>query len=139
MKRQKNLIPTSERSKSEVREIGRKGGKASGKARRERKQLKEELIALLQTIVPCEDGTTKTAQERISLAILEEATKGNVKAFKVIRDTIGEKPKDTHTIESDTVSSIKLAFVDKSGRNKKPEKDPKIVGEYTPPSNIDDG
>jgi len=139
MKRKDNLIPTSERSKSEVREIGRKGGKASGKARRERRRLKDELLILLQEIVTNEDGATTTAQERISLSLIEEATKGNVKAFEVIRDTIGEKPKDTHAFEDNSIKSIKLAFVDKSGKNTKPEKDPKIVGEYTPPSNIDDG
>ena len=139
MKRKDNLIPFDKRTKSEARELGKKGGKASGKARRERKQLKEELIALLQALVPDEDGGTKTAQERISLSLIEEATKGNVKAFEVIRDTIGEKPKDTHAFESETVQSIKLAFVDKSGRNTKPEKDPKIIGEFTPPTNTDDG
>lgn len=36
-----NLIPTNRRSKDEVREIGRKGGKASGKSRREKKSMKE--------------------------------------------------------------------------------------------------
>ncbi len=80
-----NLIPTSERSKSEVREIGRKGGIASGKARRERKTLREELLLLL------EKGDT---QEKISLAMIKEALDGNTKAFEVIRDTIGEKPID---------------------------------------------
>lgn len=80
-----NLIPTSERSKEEVREIGRKGGIASGKARRERKTLKEELLLLL------EKGDT---QEKISLAMIQEALDGNTKAFEVIRDTIGEKPID---------------------------------------------
>lgn len=82
---EENLIPTSERSKSEVREIGRKGGIASGKARRERKTLKEELLLLL------EKGDT---QEKISLAMIQEALDGNTKAFEVIRDTIGEKPED---------------------------------------------
>ncbi len=74
-------VPTSE----EAREIGRKGGIASGKARRERKTLREELLLLL------EKGDT---QEKISLAMIKEALDGNTKAFEVIRDTIGEKPID---------------------------------------------
>ncbi len=74
-------VPTSE----EAREIGRKGGIASGKARRERKTLREELLLLL------EKGDT---QEKISLAMIKEALDGNTKAFEVIRDTIGEKPVD---------------------------------------------
>ena len=38
-------------------------------------------------------------QEKISLALIEEAIKGNVKAFEVIRDTIGEKPVTKQEIE----------------------------------------
>ena len=40
-----NLIPTNRRTKSEAREIGKKGGKASGKRRREKREMKE-LLAL---------------------------------------------------------------------------------------------
>ena len=80
-----NLIPGSERTKEEVQENGRKGGIKSGEVRRQRKQLKEDLIALLQT---------DEWQERISLAILKKAASGDVKAYEVIRDTIGEKPKE---------------------------------------------
>lgn len=42
-----NLIPTNKRSKEEAREIGRKGGIASGRKRRERRQMREELDILL--------------------------------------------------------------------------------------------
>ena len=34
-----NLIPTSQRSKSEVREFGRKGGINSGKSRRKKRTI----------------------------------------------------------------------------------------------------
>lgn len=80
-----NLIPINERPKEEIQEMGRKGGTASGETRRRRKQLKEDLIALLET---------NEWQERISLAILKKAASGDVKAYEVIRDTIGEKPKE---------------------------------------------
>ena len=85
---EKNLIPNSERSPREVRENGKKGGIASGEARRKRKTLKEELLLMLS------DGDI---QEKISLALINEAIKGNnagsvTKAFEVIRDTIGERP-----------------------------------------------
>lgn len=36
-----NLIPNTERSPSELREMGRKGGIASGKARRRKRNLKK--------------------------------------------------------------------------------------------------
>ena len=85
---EKNLIPNSERSPSEVRENGKKGGIASGEARRKRKTLKEELLLMLS------DGDI---QEKISIALINEAINGNnagsvTKAFEVIRDTIGERP-----------------------------------------------
>lgn len=81
-----NLRPVS--STEEARERGRKGGLASGEARRKRKTLKEELLLMLS------DGDI---QEKISLALINEAIKGNnagsvTKAFEVIRDTIGERP-----------------------------------------------
>lgn len=92
-----NLKPV--RSKKEARERGRKGGIASGKARKARKTLKEELIALL------ENGDT---QEKISLAMIKEALEGNTKAFEVIRDTIGEKPTDK--IEAELTTDINIVI-----------------------------
>lgn len=78
-----NLIPQSERTKEEQRKIARQGGIASGKARRERKTLREELLLLLN------EGNT---QKNITLALIDKAIKGDTKAFEVLRDTIGEKP-----------------------------------------------
>ena len=78
-----NLRPVS--SKEEARERGRKGGLASGEARRKRKTLKEELLLMLS------EGET---QQSVTLALIEKAMSGDTKAFEVIRDTIGEKPAD---------------------------------------------
>ena len=88
MANEQNLKPVS--SKKEARERGRKGGLASGEARRKRKTLKEELLLMLS------DGDI---QEKISIALINEAINGNnagsvTKAFEVIRDTIGERPID---------------------------------------------
>ena len=86
MAHEQNLKPVN--SKKEARERGRKGGLASGEARRKRKTLKEELLLMLS------DGDI---QQKISLALINEAINGNnagsvTKAFEVIRDTIGERP-----------------------------------------------
>lgn len=70
-------------SSNEARENGKKGGIKSGEVRRERKVLKNELLYLLEE---------NNNQEKISVALIKEALKGNVKAFALIRDTIGEKP-----------------------------------------------
>lgn len=94
---EQNLKPV--KTKKEARERGRKGGIASGKAKRARKTLKEELITLL------EHGDT---QEKISLAMIQEALQGNTKAFEVIRDTIGEKPTDKIEAELNTDINITI-------------------------------
>jgi len=94
-----NLIPTNKRSKEEARELGRKGGIASGKARRERKTLKDELIMLLE-----DDDNNK----KISVALLKRALDGDISAFTTIRDTIGEKPTDK--IEADVNSEVNITI-----------------------------
>lgn len=83
MANEQNLKPVT--SKKEARERGRKGGLASGEARRKRKTLKEELLLMLS------EGET---QHSVTLALIEKAMNGDTKAFEVIRDTIGEKPVD---------------------------------------------
>ena len=85
MANEQNLIPNSERTPSELREMARNGGLASGEARRKRKTLKEELLLMLS------EGDT---QQSVTLALIEKAMSGDTKAFEIIRDTIGEKPVD---------------------------------------------
>ena len=72
----------------------KKGGKRSGEVRRARKTLREELLALLSQDIRTEDGGKVNAQVAMSTSIIKEALDGNVKAFAIIRDTIGEKPVD---------------------------------------------
>lgn len=69
---------------------GKKGGVASGEARRKRKTLKDTLLLLL------EEGDT---QNNMTLALIEKALAGDVKAFEVVRDTIGEKPTEKQNLE----------------------------------------
>lgn len=78
-----NLIPFNQLTQSEQRKIASAGGKASGEARRARKTLREELLLLLS------EGET---QKSVSVALLQKAMDGDVKAFEVLRDTIGERP-----------------------------------------------
>ena len=80
---EKNLIPNSERTPSELREMARKGGLASVEARRKRKTLKEELLLMLED---------EEVQKSVAVALIQEAQNGNVKAFGMLRDTIGEAP-----------------------------------------------
>ena len=81
MANEQNLKPVS--SKKEARERGRKGGLASVEARRKRKTLKEELLLMLED---------EEVQKSVAVALIQEAQNGNVKAFGMLRDTIGEAP-----------------------------------------------
>lgn len=98
-----NLIPLNERTKEEQKKIATMGGIASGKSRAARKTLKEELLLLLEN---------EDIQKKISLALIDRAmtydTMGN-KAFEVIRDTIGEKPKE----EIEQRQEVKVVMDDK--------------------------
>ena len=74
--------------------------KKSAAKRRKNKEFRDELLALLNK------GDTR---KKVSIAILEKALAGDVKAFETIRDTIGEKPSEkviVSTIDANVVSEI---------------------------------
>ncbi len=83
----------------ERQENGRKGAAITNKKIAARKSLREELLALLKT------GDT---QNRMSLALIEKAISGDTKAFEIIRDTIGEKPKDTCLLDTGSALTINV-------------------------------
>lgn len=102
MANEQNLIvPSSELA----RKNGRKGGLKKAENERKRKSLKEELTLLLEAV---EEG--KTNQERMSISLFKEALKGNTKAFEIIRDTIGEKPKEI--VDANVNTEIKVTLDD---------------------------
>lgn len=77
------------RSKREASERGRKGGRASGAARREKKTLRQRLELLLKAQ---NEASGQENADAITTALINKALAGDVKAFEVIRDTMGEKP-----------------------------------------------
>lgn len=84
------LIPFTERSPSELKELAKKGQRKSTEAKKRKKQLREELEILLAI----KDSNKKTIQEKICFALIKKASEGDTKAFEIIRDTIGQKPID---------------------------------------------
>ena len=105
MKGEENLIPMSERSKEEVRELGRKGGIASGETRKKKKLFKEQIELLLS--LPLKDKKTIKQLESLGvdadnidnqmamvISMWMKALKGDVNAFNTLRDTAGEKPQE---------------------------------------------
>lgn len=108
-----NLMQNRETTPQERRENARKAGKASGKARRKRKQLKELFISMLSTQLPQDElkekinnmglsDEEKNYNTLLGMTTLNEALKGNMRAVELIRDTIGEKPKDKLEIKDVT-------------------------------------
>lgn len=87
-----NLIPNNERSPTEVRENGQKGGIASGEARRRKRDLRQALEMLLEKEYTQRNGETITGTEAIAARLFEQAMKGNIRAFETLRDTVGQKP-----------------------------------------------
>ena len=103
MANEQNLKPRTTLSKEEAKRLGSKGGKASAKAKRERKAIRDQLKALLELPVKNEKLKNKIKelgisdkdidnQMAITISIFNRALNGDTKAFEVIRDTIGEKP-----------------------------------------------
>ena len=87
-----NLKSLGERTTEEKRKIAKKGGKASGEARRKKRDLRLALEALLEKEFKGKGGTSRTGAEVITAKLFEQAAKGNVKAFETIRATVGQDP-----------------------------------------------
>lgn len=103
MANDENLKPQSMRTKSEQREIARKGGKASGESRRRSRDLKAALFFLLNSKVKGQDN--QTYSERIALAWLTKAANGDMKAIEKIWDALyGTKTQIDHTSTDGSMS-----------------------------------
>ena len=115
-----NLIGAGDRSPEEARANGAKGGVKSGESRRRKKTLAEGLRALLD--MPENDpavrellksmGLEGTTRDALNLAQIKQAGKGDSEAYRLIRDTIGEKPREG--IEIGNLDDKPLATVDLS-------------------------
>ena len=97
----KNLIPASERTPSERREIAQKAGRASGVARRRKRSMKEAADLYLSLPVSDKRRWNKIARKYVDaedidnqmamiIGLTEAATAGDARAGKLIADLIGE-------------------------------------------------
>lgn len=126
---QSNLVTGDDRHKL-TREDNARGGVNSGKARRERKQIREaldELLSKKMTIPECEKKVSGV--EAMTLRLFMAALAGDTKAFELIRDTVGEKPADKVVIgavDPDVVRAVD-ALVD-GALSGIPESDDKGAG-----------
>lgn len=99
MANEKNLVPFDERTESEQREIASAGGKASGKARRRKKSLKQKMQLLL-SLPPAENDQTELSAMGVDpddmdnemvlvKALFIAAAAGDTRAFDRIQDVLG--------------------------------------------------
>lgn len=99
---EQNLNPV--RTKSEARERGRAGGKASGKARRRKADFRKTLNMLLTAEIDSEEykplleslGVECTLESALLMAQIKEAMQGNTKAAYFVAQYAGqsEKPEE---------------------------------------------
>lgn len=99
-----NLKPC--RTTEEARERGRKGGINSGKRKKEKRKLKEiaemlldmkapnDIIERFEVLYPDLDAKEMTNRLAIVQRLILNALAGDNKAFELLRDQIGEKPKE---------------------------------------------
>ena len=107
-----NLIPLSERTKEEQREIAKLGGIRSGEVRKARKTAREILQEMLQRQLSNDQiddilgtsknllGEEKTAYAVINAKMIQIAAAGDTKAYNAVRDTVGDAPVQEQRIET---------------------------------------
>lgn len=120
-----NLIPNSERTPEELREMTRKGGIASGKARRKKANLRKAFETILQAEVASpnvkkqleELGFDSTNEMALAMVMMQKAMKGNVRAFEQISRLTAIDTKDSldKREQKERIKSIEL-------KNKREEK-----------------
>lgn len=110
-----NLVPMSERTKEEQRIIAIQGGKASGEARRRKKNMRECLELLLSLDVKNPkvreqlaklgvEDEQMTNEMAMMVSALNKATKGDIQAMNFVRDTSGQQI--TNKVEIDKIPKI---------------------------------
>ena len=145
------------RTANEQREIARKGGQASGAARRLKKM--RRVVGEILLDMPVEDRELQRIMERLGIpeeertyrmavvvAMLIQALKGNVNAACFIRDTIGENPSDQLRREKLKLSKAKFEY-EKAGTEREEASLAEAIqaayegrkqrGELTPPDEPD--
>lgn len=108
MANEKNLIRLSP---SEAREYGRRGGKASGKARRRKADFRKTLNMLLTAEIDSEEwkpvlealGVECTLESALNMAMIKEGLAGNVKAYEAVARYAGQSGKTEGDLEEQAV------------------------------------
>ena len=122
MANEQNLKPMNQRSKEEQREIARKGGVASGRARRAKKRryeswkelgeiflpmaTKEGSLTDIKTLSDVNKKANLTAEEAIFFSLLNKAMKGDIAAIRELFEMTGWNTKAAQEQEDRTENSF---------------------------------
>lgn len=98
----------SNRTPSERRELAKIAGKASGESRRRKADMRSTMNRLLTMKVEVEglsdilraDGGESTYEEIITMAMIQQAALGNVKAFHEIKEIVGQTDKSDDELKN---------------------------------------
>ena len=115
-----DLVSLAARTKEEQQKIATKGGIASGKARREKKEKKKTIACALELILNAKipDAMAKKMQAQTGVSELDYRTalaysvistaikKGDANALRTIADYTGEKPADNLNINTEENSKF---------------------------------
>lgn len=104
-----NLIPMSERSKDEVREIASRGGVNSGIVRKEKATMKKTLEMLVDEIAKVDGNDDKlTYKQLATLGLIKGAMDGKADNYKTMLEVLGE------LVENNNTPEININIVDNS-------------------------
>lgn len=101
----------NKRTPSERRELAKKAGEASGRARRRTAAMRETMNRLLTMRVQVDglsdvliaDSGESTYEEIITMAMIEQAALGNVKAYNAIMKVVGQTDKSEADLEEQRI------------------------------------
>lgn len=123
--RKENLINPKDRTSEELRAMTRKGGIASGEARRRKKTMREALELLMFKCELPEQTKQKLRAEGIkdeemnhqmviTRSLIAKAESGDVQAYNAICAMIGEKPAEKMELGGNMQSELKITHITKS-------------------------
>jgi hypothetical protein len=90
MAREDNLIPYTEGGHKLTREEQVAGGIASGKARREKKLMKEVLESMLDVVPKKKNPNNYSYRDMATLGLIKGAVNGNSNNYRTILEVLGE-------------------------------------------------
>lgn len=118
MPNEQNIIPNSERTPEERREIARAGGIASGAARRRKRSLKQAADLYLSLPVTDRRVWNKIARDGVDpedidnqmaviVGLTEAAAQGDARCAKVLVDLLGDSTVEESTLDDGFMDALR--------------------------------